>query len=100
MMGRNPDATYQVTRKLFHWFQRFLKEIYGLGSQLGHMTSIMLINFHFLVHLKAYIPFFVKMAKLFSYVNDHRPWSRNDPALQYSHTFINSVYQLSGHKLQ
>ena len=30
-------------------FEGFLLYIYGRGGHLGHVTSIMLINFHFLV---------------------------------------------------
>ena len=48
-----PDATYQVLWKSVHWFQRrrFLKDftMYGHGGHLGHVTSIMFIDFHFLV---------------------------------------------------
>ena len=29
--------------------------IYGLGGHLGHVTSIILINFHFSLYRKAYI---------------------------------------------
>ena len=46
------DAKYQVSLKLFHWFQgrNFLKgcfSIYGHGGHLGHVTRIMLSNFYF-----------------------------------------------------
>ena len=38
------------------WKEEFLSvnTIYGHGSHLSHVTSIMLMNFHFLVH-KAYL---------------------------------------------
>ena len=44
-----PDATYQVSRKLVHWFRsrRFLKvfTIYGHGGHLGHVTWTIYTNF-------------------------------------------------------
>ena len=39
--------------------------IYGRGGHLGHVTSIILIKFHFL-YLKAYIQKLVKMARVVS----------------------------------
>ena len=41
------------------WKQDFLSiyTIYGHGSHLGHVTSIMLINFHFLVPQKLHTKF-------------------------------------------
>ena len=71
--------------------------IYGRGSHLGHVTSIMLINFHFLVpesfHAKLVQNGSVVSEKIlfeFLYVHDLGPRSRNDLDLQYSHTFIKS----------
>ena len=48
--------------------------IYGHGGHLGHVTSIMLIDFHF-------------------HVPKSLPWAKvkNDLDLEYSHTFINSI---------
>ena len=43
---------YQVSRKSACWFwRRFFKgsTIYGHGGHLGHVTSIMSSDFHFLV---------------------------------------------------
>ena len=71
--------------------------IYGLGGHLGHVTSIMLINFHFLVpesfHANLVQNGSVVSEKIrfeFLYVHDLGPRSRNDLDLQYSHTFIKS----------
>ena len=47
-----PNTTYQVSWKSAHRFRRrFLKgfTIYGRGGHLGHVTSIMSSDFHFLV---------------------------------------------------
>ena len=49
-----PYATYKVSWESVRRFRRrrFLKVffiIYGQGGDLGHVISIMLINFHFLV---------------------------------------------------
>ena len=71
--------------------------IYGRGGHLGHVTSIMLINFNFL-YLKAFIQNLVQNGSVvsekirfeFLYVHDLGPRSRNDLDLQYSHTFIKS----------
>ena len=78
----------------------FLKvfTIYWHGGHLGHVTSIMLINFHFLVlesfHTKLVQNGSVVSEKIrfeFLYVHDLGPRSRNDLDLQYTHTFINLV---------
>ena len=71
--------------------------MYGHGGHLGHVTSIMLINFHFLVP-ESFIQNLVqngsvvseKMRFEFLHVHDLGPRSRNDLDLQYSHTFIKS----------
>ena len=72
--------------------------IYGHGSHLGHVTSIMLLNFHFHVLKSLHTKFgqkgpvvFEKSKFQFSYVNDLGSRSRNDLYLQYSHTLINSI---------
>ena len=77
--------------------------IYGHGSHLGHVTSIMLTNFHFLVPESFHTKFSsddddengpVVSEKIwfdFLYVHHLGPRSRNDLDLQYSHTFMKSV---------
>ena len=74
--------------------------IYGRGGHLGHMTSIMSSDFHFLVpesfHKKLIQIGTVVSEKIrfeFLYVHDLGPRSRNDLDLQYSHTctFIYSI---------
>ena len=80
--------------------------IYGHGSHLGHVTSIMSINFHFLVPESLHIRFGFDWPSGFwekqvlSFVCKW-PWarSRNDPDLQYSHMFIFfSWFQVAGCK--
>ena len=69
--------------------------IYGHGGHLGHVTSIMLSDFHFLVPEN----FYKKLVQIdtvvsekirfeFLYVHDLGTRSRNVLDLQYSHTFI------------
>ena len=73
--------------------------IYGHGGHLGHVTRIVLTNFHFLVHEKLFIQNLVQNGLVvsekfwfeFLYVHDLGPRSRNDLDLQYSHTFIKSI---------
>ena len=72
--------------------------IYGPGGHLGHVTSIMSSDFHFLVpesfHKKMVQISTVVSEKIwfeFLYVHDLGPRSRNDLDLQYSHTFIYSI---------
>ena len=72
--------------------------IYGLGGYLGHVNSIILTNFHFLVpesfHKKLVQNGTVISEKIwfeFLYVHDLEPKSRNDLDLQYSHTFIKVI---------
>ena len=57
--------------------------MYGHGGHLGHVTSIMSSDFHFLV-LESFHTKFVS-------VHDLEPRSRNDLDLQYSHIFIQSI---------
>ena len=72
--------------------------IYGHGGHFGHVTRIMLTNFHFLV-LKAFIQNLVQNGPVvsekiwfdFLYVHDLGARSRNDLDLQYSHTFMKSI---------
>ena len=70
--------------------------IYGQGGHLGHVTSIMSPDFHFLV------PFIKKLVQIgkvvsekirfkFLYVHNLGPRSRNGLDIQYSHTFIYSI---------
>ena len=70
------------------------------GSHLGHVTSIMSSNFHFLIpesfHTKFGSEWHSSSEKIwfeFLYVHNLTPRSRNDLDLQYSHTctFINPI---------
>ena len=72
--------------------------IYGRVGHLGHVTSIMSSDFHFLVaesfHTKFGSDRQVVSEKIqfeFLYVNDLGPRSRNDLDLQYSRIFIYSI---------
>ena len=74
--------------------------IYGHGGHLGHVTSIMSSDFHFLVpksfHTKLFQIGNLKVVSEqiwfeFLYVHDLGPRSSNDLDLQYSHTFIYSI---------
>ena len=77
--------------------RRFLKgfTIYGHGGHLGHVTSIMLSDFRFLVP-ESFHKKLVQIGTVISekigfeilVVHDLGPRSRNDLDLQYSHTFI------------
>ena len=67
--------------------------MYGHGCQVGHVTSIMLINFHLLEPIRLHTKFggkclggFEKSKFLISYVHDLGLRSRNDIDLQYSNT--------------
>ena len=72
--------------------------IYGHGGHLGHVTSIMSSDFHFLI-LESFHKKLVKIGTVasekirfeFLYVHNLGPRSRNDLDLQYSLTFINSL---------
>ena len=72
--------------------------IYGRGGHLGHVTSIMSSDFHFLVS-ESFHKNLVQIGKVvsekirfeFLYVHDFGPRSRNDLDLQYSHIFIFSI---------
>ena len=84
-------------------FQRIFT-IYGRGSHLGHVTSIMLSDFHFFVP-ETFIQNLVQIGTVvsekiqfeFLYVYDLGPRSRNDLDLQYSHIFIYSTkLQITG----
>ena len=75
--------------------------MYGRGSHLGHVTSIMSSNFHFLVPESFYKKIgsgrhssFWENPFEFLYVHDLGPRSRNDLDLQYSHFFIFSIRYL------
>ena len=80
--------------------RRFSKvfTIYGCGGHLGHVTSIMSSDFHFLVPESFHTKFgsdrhsrFGENQVEFLYVHDLGPRSRNDLDLQYSHIFIYSI---------
>ena len=68
--------------------------IYGCGGHLGHVTSIMSSDLHFLVpgsiqnRVQIGTVVFEKIRYEFLYVHDLGPRSNNDHYLQYSHTFI------------
>ena len=72
--------------------------IYRHGGHLGHVTSIMSSDFHFLVP-ESFHKKLVQIGKIvsekirfeFLYVHDLGPRSRNDLDLQYSLTFMNSL---------
>ena len=88
---------FHQNRPTGSWKQDFLSTytIYGHGSHLDHVTSIMLINFHFPVPQSTY-KVWLKMAQWFLnkskfqflYVNNLGPRSRNDIDIQCSLTFI------------
>ena len=73
--------------------------IYGPGGHLGHVTSIMSSDFHFLVPESFQKINLVQIGTVvsekiwfeFLYVHDLWPRSRKDLDLQYSHTFIYSI---------
>ena len=105
MIGRSPqcyipsfvEIGLSVTEKKN--FEGFLPYVYGRAGHLGHVTSIMSSEFHFLVsesfHTKfgsdRHSSFLRKSVLNFLYVYDLGPRSRNDLDLQYSHIFINSI---------
>ena len=72
--------------------------IYGRGGHLGHVTSIMSSDFHFLVP-EVFIQSFVQIGSVvsekiqfeFLYVHNLGQRSTNDLDLQYSHIFIYSI---------
>ena len=68
--------------------------IYEHGGHLGHVTSIMSSDFHFLVPeslVQIYTVVSAKNLFEFLYVYNLGPRSRYDHDLQYSHIFINSI---------
>ena len=87
--GNRPAGSREDFLKVF--------TIYGRGGHLGHVTSIMLTNFHCLVpesvHTNLVQIGTVVSEKIqfeFLYVHNLGPRSRNDLDLQYSHSFIHS----------
>ena len=82
------------------FWRRFLKGFYHIWAwrHLGHVTSIMSSDFHFLVPETLHTKFgsdrhssSEKIRFEFLYVHDLWPRSRNDIDVQYSHTFIYSI---------
>ena len=72
--------------------------IYGHGGHLGHETSIMSSDFHFLVPeviiqnlVQIDTAISEKIHFEFLYAHDLGPRSRNDLDLQYSHIFMYSI---------
>ena len=91
--NRPAGSTEEDFRRIF--------TIYGRVGHLGHVTSIMLSDFHFLVpesfHTKFGTVVSEKIQFEFLYVHDLGPRSRNDLDLQYSHIFIYSTkLQITG----
>ena len=79
-------------KKIFEGFLPYM------GGHLGHVTSIMSSDFHFLVPESVQTKFgsegIVVSGKIrfeCLYVHNLGPRSRNDLDLQYLHTFINSI---------
>ena len=103
MMGGNPRCyipKFRENRPAGSGEEDFLRvfTIYGRGGHLGHVTKIMLTNFHFLVPESFYTKFSSewqvvseKIRFEFLYVHDLGPRSSNDLDLQYSHTFMKSI---------
>ena len=65
MTGKeSPDAIYQDLRKSINWFRirKILKGFYHIWAWLsfGHVTSIILLNFHFHVPERIYTKFGLK----------------------------------------
>ena len=76
--------------------------IYGHGGHLGHVTSFMSSDFHFLVLENFHNLFIQSLVQIntvvsekirfeFLYVHNLGPRSRNELDLQYSHIFIKSI---------
>ena len=72
--------------------------IYGHGGHLGHVTSIMSSDFHFLAPESFHTKFgsvrhssFLENQVQILYVHHLGPRSRNSLGLQYSHIFIYSI---------
>ena len=79
-------------------FQRVFT-IYGHGRHIGHVTSSMSSDFHFLVPESFHKKILVQIGKVvsenirfeFLYVHDLGPRSRTDLDHYHSHTFIYSI---------
>ena len=94
--NRPAGSTEENFRRIF--------TIYGRVGHLGHVTSVMLSDFHFLVP-ESFLQNLVQIGTVvsekirfeFLYVHDLGPRSRNDLDLQYSHIFIYSTkLQITG----
>ena len=85
MMSRMLHTKFRGNRPACSGEEDFLRvfTIYGHGGHLGHVTSIMSSDFHFLVPEKIQFEFL--------YVHDLGPRSRNVIDLQYLHIFIYSI---------
>ena len=60
MMGWSPDATYQVSWKLVHWFRKKIPRgftIYGHDVHHGHVTKMQCTNFYSPYPNRFYIKF-------------------------------------------
>ena len=88
--GNRPACSGEDFKRVF--------TICGHGCHLGHGTSIMSSDFHFLVP-ESFHKNLGQISKVvsekirfeFLYVHDLAPRSRNDLDRQYSHTFIHSI---------
>ena len=94
--NRPAGSTEENFRRIF--------TIYRRVGHLGHVTSVMLSDFHFLVP-ESFLQNLVQIGTVvsekiqfeFLYVHDLGPRSRNDLDLQYSHIFIYSTkLQITG----
>ena len=94
--GNRPAGSGEEDFEGFYHIRVFT--ISGLGGHLGHVTSIMSSDFHFLVP-ESFHKKLVQIGKVvfekirfeFLCVHDFGPRSRNYLDLQYSHTFIYSI---------
>ena len=95
--NRPAGSTEEYFRRIF--------TIYGSVGHIGHVTSIMLSDSHFLVPKKLSYKIWFRSAQQFLrkiqfeflYVHDLGPRSRNDLDLQYSHIFRYSTkLQITG----
>ena len=81
-------------KKIFKGFYHIWR-----GGHLGHVSSIMSSDFHFVVHESFHTKFGHQIGTVvsekiqfeFRYIHDLGPRSRNDLDLQYSHIFIYSI---------
>ena len=100
MVSRSPKC--HVLWKIVHWYQRrFLKGFYHIWAWRPSCSC----DLQYFSRIHFYVPeslltkfdskwpssFWEKAGFNFLHINDFGPRSRNDPELQYSDTFINSI---------